>query len=76
MEVNIYALRKRDPGSPVLERFTEIATLLTKNALAKAEDGTCWLKKIGAKPEHLSSRDLWSNEIALPQYYCSSQKGQ
>jgi alcohol dehydrogenase class IV len=46
MEVNIYALRKRDPGSPVLERFTEIATLLTKNALAKAEDGTCWLKRL------------------------------
>jgi alcohol dehydrogenase class IV len=43
MEANILALRNRDPSSPALARFTEIAQLLTNNALANAEDGTCWL---------------------------------
>jgi alcohol dehydrogenase class IV len=46
MEANLRALRKRDQSSPALARFTEVATLLTNNTQAKAEDGIRWLQKL------------------------------
>jgi alcohol dehydrogenase class IV len=37
--VNLRALRAREPTSPRLERFRELATLLTGDPDARAEDG-------------------------------------
>jgi alcohol dehydrogenase class IV len=39
LEVNLRALRARAPGSPVLERFDEVARILTGDPSASAEDG-------------------------------------
>jgi alcohol dehydrogenase class IV len=65
METNIEALRNRLPSSPAIERYTEVARLLTGDATASAEAGTDWvrqlcgslniqpLKKYGLKPDDL-----------------------
>jgi alcohol dehydrogenase class IV len=42
MEVNIRALRQRQPESGVLARYDEVARLVTGDANAKADDGVAW----------------------------------
>jgi len=46
MEVNIQALQERVPGSPALERYAEIARLVTGEAGAQAEDGAAWAAEL------------------------------
>jgi alcohol dehydrogenase class IV len=46
MNVNIAALRRRAPAHPSLERYTEVARLLTGRAQAAAEDGTAWVEAL------------------------------
>lgn len=46
MRVNIRALRQRDPRSAALERYAEVARLLTGEARASPEDGTDWVKDL------------------------------
>ena len=43
VEENISALKERQPNSPILARFAEIAQLLTDRADAQAADGIEWL---------------------------------
>jgi alcohol dehydrogenase class IV len=43
MEVNIEALRSRDPGSAALRRYDEIARLLTRRPHAIGDDGVLWM---------------------------------
>lgn len=43
MEANVRALKSCLPDAPVLERYAEIAHILTENALARAEDGIKWV---------------------------------
>ena len=43
VEENISALKERQPNSPILARFAEIAQLLTDRADAQAADGLEWL---------------------------------
>jgi alcohol dehydrogenase class IV len=43
METNVRALRARAPESQVLDRYGEIARLLTGNPQASAEDGVEWV---------------------------------
>ncbi len=43
MQVNVRAMRAREPGSISLERAAEVARLLTGHASARAEDATAWL---------------------------------
>jgi alcohol dehydrogenase class IV len=45
MEVNIHALRVREPHGPGLERYTTVARTLTGQADAKAEDGAEWVAR-------------------------------
>jgi len=44
LEVNLHALGIRAPGSPFLDRFDEVARLLTGAASARAEDGLEWVR--------------------------------
>ena len=44
MEINLRALRDRDPQSIALRRYQEIGRLLTGRPGATAEDGICWVK--------------------------------
>jgi len=46
METNIKALQERAPGSPVLERYAEVARLVTGVAGARAEDGVTWADEL------------------------------
>jgi alcohol dehydrogenase class IV len=46
MEANIRALRRHDQDSPALDRYGNVAALMTGNAQAKAEDGTHWVQKL------------------------------
>ncbi len=63
METNLHALRTRQPDSPFLSRYTEMARLLTGDENASADTGVIWiwklcqaldirpLKEYGLKPE-------------------------
>jgi alcohol dehydrogenase class IV len=46
MEVNLRALRQREPRSPIIPRFECIGRLLTGNSAATAEQGTEWLRHL------------------------------
>jgi alcohol dehydrogenase class IV len=46
LEVNLRALRARAPQHPTLARFQEVASLLTGNAEARAEDAIAWVKEL------------------------------
>ena len=46
MEANVCALKARLPDAPVLERYAEIAYILTENAMARAEDGIKWVHRL------------------------------
>ena len=43
MEANLQALRQRQPASPALARYREVAQILTGSADATAEDGVTWV---------------------------------
>jgi alcohol dehydrogenase class IV len=45
VEVNVRALRERDPDSPALRRYADVARLLTGRNDAAIEDGVSWLRE-------------------------------
>lgn len=47
MAANIRALRERAPAGPALQRYEEIARLLTGRPQATAEDGVKWTSELG-----------------------------
>jgi alcohol dehydrogenase class IV len=49
MQTNLSALRARDPRSPVIERYVEVARLLTGRSDARAEDGVLWISELCEK---------------------------
>lgn len=46
MAVNVRALRERQPDSPALKRYDEVAVLLTGNPGATAADGVAWVEAL------------------------------
>jgi alcohol dehydrogenase class IV len=48
MEANLRALRRRQPGAQTLQRYEEMARLVTGKASATAEDGVEWVRKLVA----------------------------
>jgi alcohol dehydrogenase class IV len=46
MRANIAALREREPRSEALDRYREIARILTKEPDAIAEDGAEWVRRL------------------------------
>jgi alcohol dehydrogenase class IV len=46
MDANVRALRSRASSSSALERYDEVAALLTGNASARAEDGVKWAREL------------------------------
>ena len=47
MDVNVRALRERQPDNPVLKRYDEVAVMLTGNTKATASDGVAWVQELG-----------------------------
>jgi alcohol dehydrogenase class IV len=48
MKANVQALRKRQPNSSAVDRYTEIASILTGRGDARAEDGVEWVQELCA----------------------------
>lgn len=48
MRVNLRALEERQPGSPALDRYREVACLLTGRGDAQAADGIRWVEALAA----------------------------
>jgi alcohol dehydrogenase class IV len=46
MEANVSALASRQPGSPALARYEEIARLLTGDEAATVGDGLAWVQEL------------------------------
>jgi len=46
LEANLRALRTRTPDNPLLQRFDELARLLTGRTVATAEDGIRWIQEL------------------------------
>jgi alcohol dehydrogenase class IV len=46
MTTNVAALRARDPGSPILVRYAEVAAIVTGTSDATAEDGVRWVASL------------------------------
>jgi alcohol dehydrogenase class IV len=46
MTLNLRALRQRDPGNVALDRFRQIAVLLTGNPQANPEEGIQWVRSL------------------------------
>ncbi|HVR37267.1 MAG TPA: iron-containing alcohol dehydrogenase [Methylomirabilota bacterium] len=49
MRANVTALRQREPSHEALERFAEIARLLTGRVDATADDGVRWVEELGRR---------------------------
>ena len=60
MEANVHALKSRDPDSPALARYEEVAHILTGVPTARAVDGVKWVQDLCAafKVPSLSAYDL------------------
>lgn len=48
MAVNARALRQRQPDSPTLARYDEVARIVTGNPAARAADGVAWVRDLAA----------------------------
>jgi alcohol dehydrogenase class IV len=46
METNLYALFRRQPNSPAITRYIEVARLLTGDNTSSAEAGAIWVRKL------------------------------
>jgi alcohol dehydrogenase class IV len=62
MAANLKALRERDPQSFVLPRYQQVATLLTGQAHATADDGVAWVRQLVAGLPILKLREYGLRE--------------
>lgn len=46
MELNIRALRSREPNAPALRRYDEVSRILTGNPAAEADDAVGWVRQL------------------------------
>jgi alcohol dehydrogenase class IV len=65
MEVNVRALAARQPASPALDRYAEIARLLTGRPQATAPDGVRWVMAVCLRLEIPSLRAYGVRESDL-----------
>lgn len=66
MEINLRALRRRQPGSDAVRRYDEVGRLLEGNPKARADDAVAWVRRLvadlkvpplgnyGLRPQHTS----------------------
>lgn len=80
MQANVQALKKRESGSPALNRYDEIARLLTGKTTARATDGVRWVQNLCAALKLPSLVDFGLKEqdfatLLAKSYKSSSMKG-
>ena len=66
MEVNVRALQARMQDSPALQRYGEIARILTGNGSAEADDGVAWVRDLCQALEVPSLASYGMTERDLP----------
>jgi alcohol dehydrogenase class IV len=66
MTANVAAMRARAPQHPALDRYREIARLLTGRSEATVEDGIDWVRTLCAELNIPALRAWWINEDDLP----------
>lgn len=73
MEMNIKALRTRAADSPALERYNELACILTQRSNANAKDAIAWVKNLCQTLQVESLAHLGLNKADLPAVVAKSQ---
>ncbi len=66
METNVRALLDREPDSPAIARFDEVAQLLTDEATAKAPDGVTWIQDLCSRLSVPSLAEFGLTEADFP----------
>ena len=74
MDTNIKALRKRAADSPMLERYNELARILTRSTKARAKDGLSWVKDLCQTLQIESLAHLGLSKADFPAVVAKSQK--
>ncbi|MGD9133854.1 MAG: iron-containing alcohol dehydrogenase [Desulfobacterales bacterium] len=74
MDINIRALNKRATDSPGLERYNELARILTRSAKARAKDGISWVRDLCQTLQIESLADLGLNKADFTAVVAKSQK--
>jgi alcohol dehydrogenase class IV len=74
MDINIRALNKRATDSPGLERYNELARILTRSAKARAKDGISWVRDLCQTLQIESLADLGLNKVDFTAVVAKSQK--
>jgi alcohol dehydrogenase class IV len=74
MEANVRALQAREPGSPALGRYDEIAQLLTGQTSVKATDGVAWVQNLCAALQVPPLSDFGLTEADIPTAVAKAQK--
>jgi alcohol dehydrogenase class IV len=67
MEVNLKALKKRDPENPAVGKYTEAARLLTGKSQAKPGDGVTWVERLVGDLKIPGLAEFGVKEIDLPE---------
>ncbi len=80
MEMNLSSLQMRELESPALERYQEVAQIVTEKTTAKASDGIDWVQTICSKLELPTLSDHGISEADFPTliekaHNASSMKG-
>ncbi len=74
MDANVRALRSREPASPALERFNEVARLLTGSSAASAEEGVEWTRALCAELEIPSLTEYGLGQAEIPAVVTQGRK--
>ena len=74
MKMNLQALRTRLPSSPAIERYTEVARLLTGDKNASAEAGADWIQKLVDEFKIMALKENGLNSDDFPDIVAHSQK--
>jgi alcohol dehydrogenase class IV len=66
IEANVGALRSREADSPVLDRYAEVARILTGRVEATPEDGAAWVRELcdALSIPRLSTHGLATSNVA------------
>jgi alcohol dehydrogenase class IV len=74
METNLRALRSRLPASPAIDRYTEVACLLTGDENASADAGVVWVRNLCNSLDIRPLADYGLNPDDFPSVVEQSQK--
>ncbi len=74
VEANVHALQEREPHSPVLQRYAEVAQLLTGRSTAGANDAIGWLQQLCSDLEVVPLSQFGFTAQDIPSVVTQAQK--